>query len=131
MLKELLELSFGKELIPGYFDLPAEEVILGKGGLGVAIVKSAFGEHYLDKFAVHPDHRGNGIAGGLWKELRDRYDSLIWRSRLDNPVNCWYMKNSDFRAEAGKWSVFAYGLSQERALELVPQVAAIPETFLK
>lgn len=129
-VRKLLELSFGKSLVPGYFELPAETVIQ-KGSLGLAIVKSAFGENYLDKFAVHPDHRGNGIARELWKALGERYDSLIWRSRTDNPINCWYKKNSNIEEPSGKWIIFAYGLSSERFRELVPLVSALPETFIK
>ncbi|MEW6722164.1 MAG: hypothetical protein AB1324_02800 [Candidatus Micrarchaeota archaeon] len=128
-LASLLESGFGRKLVPGYFELPASLIVLDAEYRGVGIVKEMFGESYLDKFTVHPDARGFGIARDIWAVLKEQHGSLIWRSRKDNPINCWYRKNSDASVDTGKWTVFWYGIDAERASALVPQVAALPETL--
>jgi acetylglutamate synthase len=130
-IRDLLEASFCKKLDPDYFGTPVERVIVGKDYQGIAIVRRVLGENYLDKFAVHPESMGSGIAKGIWQVLRQRYDSLIWRSRTDNPLNCWYARNSDSEVHEGKWAVFWYGMEAARGRELAPLVAAIPETFTR
>ncbi|KAI8447328.1 amino-acid N-acetyltransferase [Phakopsora pachyrhizi] len=71
---------------------------------------------YLDKFAVLPSLQGEGIVDFLWGALRDEtfglgsLDALndngglggigepvdlVWRSRVDNPVNKWYWERSN------------------------------------
>ncbi|WVQ85436.1 amino-acid acetyltransferase, mitochondrial [Cryptococcus sp. DSM 104549] len=85
---------------------------------------------YLDKFAVHPRHQGDGTVDFLWVALRDetyglgladasnpsigslrgvgRGRDLVWRSRADNPVNKWYFERSSgfVRTTDEKWKVF-------------------------
>ncbi|ODN84347.1 amino-acid acetyltransferase, mitochondrial [Cryptococcus amylolentus CBS 6039] len=85
---------------------------------------------YLDKFAVHPSHQGDGTVDFLWVALRDetyglgqldasnpsigslrgvgRGRDLVWRSRGDNPVNKWYYERSSgfVRTQDQKWKVF-------------------------
>ncbi|WVN90268.1 amino-acid acetyltransferase, mitochondrial [Cryptococcus depauperatus CBS 7841] len=85
---------------------------------------------YLDKFAVHPSHQGDGTVDFLWVALRDetyglgqldasnpstgslrgvgRGRDLVWRSRSDNSVNKWYHERSSgfVKTADGKWKVF-------------------------
>lgn len=85
---------------------------------------------YLDKFAVHPSHQGDGTVDFLWVALRDetyglgqldasnpsigslrgvgRGRDLVWRSRSDNPVNKWYYERSSgfLKTRDEKWKVF-------------------------
>ncbi|WRT64025.1 amino-acid acetyltransferase, mitochondrial [Kwoniella shivajii] len=85
---------------------------------------------YLDKFAVHPSHQGDGTVDFLWVALRDetyglglldasnpsigslrgvgKGRDLVWRSRSDNPVNKWYFERSSgfVKTKDGKWKVF-------------------------
>ncbi|WVR05776.1 amino-acid acetyltransferase, mitochondrial [Kwoniella sp. DSM 27419] len=85
---------------------------------------------YLDKFAVHPSHQGDGTVDFLWVALRDETyglglldasnpsigslrgvgvgRDLVWRSRADNPVNKWYFERSSgfVRTQDGRWKVF-------------------------
>ncbi|OCF33293.1 amino-acid acetyltransferase, mitochondrial [Kwoniella heveanensis BCC8398] len=85
---------------------------------------------YLDKFAVHPSHQGDGTVDFLWVALRDETyglglldasnpsigslrgvgvgRDLVWRSRADNPVNKWYFERSSgfVRTPDGRWKVF-------------------------
>ena len=71
---------------------------------------------YLDKFAVLPSLQGDGTVDFLWQALRDETfglglldalnpnggkegyglgTDLVWRSRVDNPVNKWYFERSN------------------------------------
>lgn len=83
---------------------------------------------YLDKFAVHPRHQGDGTVDFLWVSLRDETyglglpDSsnpsigslrgigkgrdLVWRSRADNPVNKWYFERSNGFVRSEGWKMF-------------------------
>lgn len=128
-LSSLIERSFGKKLVPGYFDMPIEGVLIEADFLGAAIIKSLNGIPYLDKFAVDPEWQKMGIGRGLWNHIKNEHDSLIWRSRNGNPVNPWYNRNSDQCSAIGKWIVFSYNLG-EKHQDLVPVAASLPETLM-
>ena len=132
-LTELLERSFGRKLNKeAYFarlerDLDFVIVIGDYAGAALCTLEgrsesreSAMGAEeaicYLDKFAVLPQHQGDGTVDFLWVALRDetyglglldaanpsegslsgkgRGRDLVWRSRCDNPVNKWYHERS-------------------------------------
>lgn len=83
---------------------------------------------YLDKFAVLPEHQGDGTVDFLWVGLHDEsyglglpYSAnpnggaggqgegrdLVWRSRADNPINRWYFERSTGHLRMGdKWVLF-------------------------
>ncbi|KAG0142663.1 hypothetical protein CROQUDRAFT_135425 [Cronartium quercuum f. sp. fusiforme G11] len=77
---------------------------------------------YLDKFAVLPSLQGEGIVDFLWGALRDesfglgcpdalnnngglggqgKAMDLVWRSRMENPVNKWYWERSSGHHKLG------------------------------
>ncbi len=130
-LKMLLEASFGKRLVMGYFGSPAEKVILEEGYLGAAVMKDLLGVPYLDKFAVVPEARGMGLGRAIWDEIKNHYGSMIWRSLATNPVNGFYGANCDGFAASGKWMVFWQNLDPDVAASLVQPVSEIPETFIR
>lgn len=82
---------------------------------------------YLDKFAVRPEHQGDGTVDFLWVALHDESyglglsyaanpnggkegqgegRDLVWRSRSDNPVNKWYFERATGHLRIGKWVMF-------------------------
>ena len=82
---------------------------------------------YLDKFAVRPEHQGDGTVDFLWVALHDESyglglsyaanpnggkegqgegRDLVWRSRADNPVNKWYFERATGHLRLGKWVMF-------------------------
>ncbi|TDL28117.1 mitochondrial amino-acid acetyltransferase [Rickenella mellea] len=82
---------------------------------------------YLDKFAVLPKHQGDGTVDFLWVALHDESyglglsfsvnpnggkqgkgegRDLVWRSRVDNPVNKWYFERSTGHMRMGDWVMF-------------------------
>ncbi|KAJ3803413.1 mitochondrial amino-acid acetyltransferase [Lentinula aff. detonsa] len=82
---------------------------------------------YLDKFAVLPNHQGDGTVDFLWVALHDESyglghpfsanpnggkegqgegRDLVWRSRANNPVNKWYFERSSGHVRMGDWVLF-------------------------
>lgn len=123
-IRRILEESFGKALVQSYFDEHPQLVLMK--GQGIAIVKSIEDTPYLDKFSVSPQSQGNGIGREIWKHLRSLFSQLIWRASVENPLNPWYVAQSDGFQGQGKWIVFWYGADFSH---LVDKVANKPETL--
>lgn len=143
----LLEKSFGRQLDQDAFYKRLEShldfVIIAGDYAGAAIVtaeppsKPDSAENlspdshlpitYLDKFAVLPNHQGDGTVDFLWvalhdesyglghpfsvnpnggKEGRGEGRDLVWRSRANNPVNKWYFERSTGYLRVGEWVLF-------------------------
>ncbi|KAJ3136162.1 Amino-acid acetyltransferase, mitochondrial [Irineochytrium annulatum] len=148
-LEALMDASFGKKLqAKAYWDRIRDrvgEIIIAGDYDGAAIVTreplqtDAAGEaetaSYLDKFAVAPSSQGIGVADILWKRLRCEFPDLVWRSRVDNPVNRWYFDrsvgNCRVAGEGGfGWMVFWYGTKGISRLNAYCAMAAgIPASF--
>ncbi|KAL1738861.1 hypothetical protein HDZ31DRAFT_50348, partial [Schizophyllum fasciatum] len=131
-LTALLQASFGRALDADAFYArlarALDFVIVAGDYAGAAVVtREPGGVTYLDKFAVHPRHQGDGTVDFLWVALHDetcglglpfsanpnggrggRGDAcdLVWRSRADNPVNGWYFERSSGHVRAGGWVLF-------------------------
>ena len=136
-LTALLEQSFGKTLDDASFYQRLEKtldfVIIAGDYAGAAIVtkESVPGSNmpiaYLDKFAVLPNHQGDGTVDFLWVALHDETyglghpfaanpnggkegkgeaQDLVWRSRSNNPVNKWYFERSSGHIRLGSWVLF-------------------------
>lgn len=131
-LRGLLESSFGRTLRDDYFPsaMHAEAIIAPY--TAVAIVFDEQPASYLDKFAVTAEAQGAGIGASLWNRLVDRHPRLFWRSRIDNPINAWYMQRADGMERTEKWLIFWRGLETsaeieqaiERALSYEPSFGA-------
>ena len=109
---ELLQLSFGRQLKPGYFDhLPVECVLASESYGAMAIVlKGVDGVPYLDKFAVTPEAQGAGLGAAVWQALVQRCPRFYWRSRVDNPVTQWYYEQADASYTQDNWVAFSKGI---------------------
>ncbi|EKM61137.1 uncharacterized protein PHACADRAFT_247530 [Phanerochaete carnosa HHB-10118-sp] len=140
-LKVLLEQSFKRELDEHAFwdrlDKCLDFVIVAGDYAGAAVVTTEqcpLGSSgawapitYLDKFAVLPNHQGDGTVDFLWVALHDESyglglpfsanpnggkegkgegRDLVWRSRADNPVNKWYFERSTGHLRMGDWVLF-------------------------
>jgi len=127
-LTRLLEASF-RRILNGkaFYDRLAKDldfiIVIGDYvGAAVCTLEGPSSSHrsekicYLDKFAVLPNHQGDGTVDFLWVALRDetyglglldaanssigslsgrgRGRDLVWRSRADNGVNKWYHERS-------------------------------------
>lgn len=129
-LRRLVESSFGRRLARDYFRLPVRAIFLERAYRGVAVVRTLGRFAYLDKFAVRPEARGEGIGNDLWTLVRRRHPRLVWRSRAGNPLNAWYAARADGMARAGRWVVFWTGLATDEIPRAVRAAAAVPPTIL-
>ncbi len=122
-LRQLLETSFGKELSPGFFDLPPLAVYVDASYRGAAIVHDAYPAPYLSKFAVQPEAQGEGIGRDIWEVLVRHHAELFWRSRADNPIASWYLSVCDGMVRRASWQVYFRGIP----VELIPEAVAQAE----
>lgn len=110
-LKSLIESSFGRELVPGYFENTRllRAYVSENYRAAVILVDTPEGV-YLDKFAVLDDAQGEGLGRAVWNVMREETPELYWRSRHNNQVNIFYYAESDGCIKQEKWKVFWYGI---------------------
>jgi len=130
-LGELLESSFGRLLLLGYFDrTDVVKVYAAEDYSAAAVVTTGACAPYLDKFAVTPQAQGAGVGSSLWSRLVSDHPSLIWRSRAENPINPWYFERATGTMRTGKWVVFWRGVHDARMIEIgVKETLARTESF--
>ncbi len=111
-LKNLIEVCFERSITNDYFEsLKLQTLIWARSGRAASVIVD--GVHdvaYMDKFVVTPTAQGEGLGAATWKQIRDRFPKLYWRSRAENSVNSWYNRHADFCIRRGKWQVFGYGI---------------------
>ncbi|HWG10575.1 MAG TPA: acetylglutamate kinase [Rhodanobacteraceae bacterium] len=115
-LRELIEASFGRRLVPDYFGrTPLYRAYVSENYRAALILSRATladgsGAAYLDKFAVAEDAQGEGLGRAAWQVMRAENPSLFWRSRIDNGVNEFYAGEADGCVKGAHWTTFWYGL---------------------
>jgi acetylglutamate kinase len=131
-LHRLIEVCFGRELDDAYFDqLQLERVIWSETRRAAAVISHGIdGVPYLDKFVVTPEAQGEGLGAALWNVIRSHYPKLYWRSRESNPINSWYLQQSEGVARRHPWLVFHYGLTDFAAFDRCTQDALARRQFL-
>ncbi len=129
-IEELLEESFGKTLVDDYFDDEPDGVIVDNDYSCIAIIKKVDGVPYLDKFAIAPTARGNGLANLLWHSIKKHYSSLIWRASINNSINSWYFRNCDGVQKHEEWIVFWYNINHMKAAAMAKGIAKMPKSMV-
>lgn len=119
----LLERSFGNSLNRGEYvsrfsdpfsTSSISKIFIAGKYEGVSIMTREFGQaYYLDKFAVLPESRGNGMVEILWQEMTANYPMFYWRSRRNNPVNSWYLERCTGFKPSSEWIVFWFSASKQ------------------
>jgi len=110
-LKALIESSFGRRLVPDYFQHTTLLRAYVSENYRAAVILTGEAEGvYLDKFAVLDEAQGEGLGRAVWQGMREETPQLFWRSRHGNPVNPFYYAESDGCYKQEKWKVFWYGL---------------------
>lgn len=115
-MRELIESSFGRTLVPDYFERTrAFRIYVSENYRAAMIltmehVDNEQGLPYLDKFAVLDDAQGEGLGRAVWQVMREENPQLFWRSRHNNQVNIFYYAESDGCLKQPRWKVFWYGL---------------------
>jgi acetylglutamate kinase len=110
-LKYLLESTFNQRLKDDYFAEPFQLLYAESWHAAAVIKRGVQGVPYMDKFVVTPEAQGEGVGAALWHEIRRRFPSLYWRSRNNNPINAWYLQQSDRMLRQHDWLAFSYGIS--------------------
>ena len=110
-LRELIESSFGRRLVPDYFErTPLLRAYVSENYRAAVVLTDGGDATYLDKFAVLDDAQGEGLGRAVWNVMRDETPRLFWRSRHNNQINIFYYAESDGCLKQEKWKVFWYGL---------------------
>ncbi len=110
-LRTLIESSFGRTLVPGYFErTPLHRAYVSQNYRAAVILVEADGDIYLDKFAVLDDAQGEGLGRAVWQVMREENPRVFWRSRHANLVNDFYFSECDGSYRLNGWKVFWYGM---------------------
>jgi acetylglutamate kinase len=125
-LTALLRSSFGRDLLPGFFDRGIARVYLEENYRGAALVRTTPLGAYLCKLAVEREAQGEGLGRDLWRLVVSDYKSLFWRARPDNPILPFYLQECDGMTRAAEWHVFWKGLEPAHIPEAIATALAQP-----
>ena len=130
-LRTLIESSFGRALVPDYFERVQPVCVYVSENYRAAMILTREGEMtYLDKFAVLDAAQGEGLGRAIWQVMRAGHPRLFWRSRHGNPVNPFYYAESDGSYKQPRWKVFWYGIHDFATIErCVAHCAQRPATL--
>ncbi len=128
-LHTLLETSFGRALRAEFWQRKPLTVYFEKSYRGVAILEPASVAPYLTKFAVEPLARGEGLGQDIWQALTREQCSLVWRSRISNPIARWYAGVCDGMMRVDGWQVFWRGIPPTDVPRAVHEAVAMPHDF--
>lgn len=112
-LRALFESAFGRTIRDDFFTRPITRTFVEESYRGAAIVAETAVAPYLTKFAVDRQAQGEGLGGEIWSLVTRDYPSFFWRSRPDNPITAWYVKQCDGLVRFPEWHVFWRGLPVE------------------
>lgn len=127
----LLESSFKRPLVPGFFDTEPTAIYLEEGYRGAAILQPGHQGAFLTKFAVDPLAQGEGIGQDLWRAMQREEPRLYWRSRSANPILSWYQTVCDGFHRDGEWSIFWRGYPPGLVPDLVKDALGRSIDFLR
>ena len=117
-LRALIESSFGRKLVPDYFDRTRLHRAYVSENYRAALILTREGDcAYLDKFAVAEDAQGEGLGRAAWQVMRAENPALFWRSRHGNGINEFYAAEADGCIKQPRWNVFWYGLESFATIE--------------
>jgi hypothetical protein len=128
-----LERAFEKHLKPDFFERRLYRGIVESDYRGGALFIEQAGIPYLSKFFVTREARGDGIARDIWAAACAEVPSFIWRSRIGNPFNSWYMRQCDgmqrMESASGDWRIFWKGLGAADIGDAIVAAATAPDDF--
>jgi acetylglutamate kinase len=110
-MRGLIESSFGRRLVPDYFERTRpHRIYVSENYRAAMILTEENGLAYLDKFAVLDDAQGEGLGRAVWLVMREENPRLFWRSRHGNNVNPFYDAECDGCIKQPRWKVYWYGI---------------------
>jgi hypothetical protein len=128
-LRALVEASFGRTLVPDFFERQPLAVYLDEQYRGAAIFLPGESVPYLSKFSVEPQAQGEGMGNDLWQAFCRDFPSFVWRTRRDNSIAPWYMSVADGMARRPTWYVFWRGIEPEHIVPALAEVEARASDF--
>ena len=128
-LTRALETAFDKRLKSSFYDTPLYAGFVENEYNGGALFKEQAGLPYLSKFFVTREARGDGIARDIWNVACEDVPSFLWRSRMGNPFNSWYMRKCDGMQRSGDWRIFWKGLEAAEIGGAIAAAASAPDDF--
>lgn len=128
-LSRALELAFERRVKPRFFDKPLHQAFIEADYRAGALFTDQAGLPYLSKFFVLREARGEGIARDVWDAACEAVPSFVWRSRMENPFNNWYMQQCDGMQRSGKWRIFWKGLDASNIGPAIEAAANAPDDF--
>jgi len=128
-LLQLLETAFQKKVKTEFFDSKIDFIILEINYRGAAILKRHELGYILSKSAVDEISRGEGIGREIWDKMRANFSKIFWRANPRNPINKWYIKESDGFFKFTNWYVYWIGLSPKEIPEICKFIIEMPVDF--
>jgi GNAT superfamily N-acetyltransferase len=128
-LTALFASAFGRAIRPDFFAQPVARTFVEEAYRGAAIVQETAVVPYLTKFAVERAAQGEGLGGELWSLVTRDFPRFFWRSRPDNAITAWYVKQCDGLVRLPEWHVFWRGLPVETIDSAVRFALAAPNDF--
>jgi hypothetical protein len=128
-LRALFESAFGRTIRDDFFTSPITRTFVEENYRGAAIVSDTPVAPYLTKFAVERQAQGEGLGSEIWSLVTRDYPAFFWRSRPDNAITAWYVKQCDGLARFPQWHVFWRGLPIETIDPAVRYALACPSDF--
>ena len=127
----LIEHAFGQKVRDNWWpELDLLAAYMSDTYRAAALLTEIDGFVYLDKFAIHESARGEGLARTVWSHLENDFPSFYWRSRSDNTVNAFYLKEADGFANHGPWKVFWKGKDDfDDIARAVKRLSDMPSSF--
>jgi acetylglutamate kinase len=112
-MRALFESAFGRTIREDFFARPVARTFVEESYRGAAVVTETAVAPYLTKFAVERQAQGEGLGGEIWSLVTRDYPGFFWRSRSDNQITSWYVKQCDGLVRLPNWHVFWRGLPVE------------------
>lgn len=124
-LTTVIEHCFGRSLLAGYYEqLSLQHLLHAESWSAAAVIVHGVDRvSYMDKFVVTPEAQGEGVGAALWQEINNTCPAMYWRSRVDNPVNSWYLQQADRVVRGERWLAFCYGIDDQVQAEACLQDA--------
>jgi acetylglutamate kinase len=116
--KNIIEASFRGTLESNFFKTQDNlNIFMTSCKRATIAISNDFKIPYMDKFAVLPEAKGEGLGAGIWYEMRKVYPQVFWRSRPNNPVNSFYTSICEGCQKQEEWHIFWIGIEDFSSLK--------------
>ena len=129
-MRALFASAFGRTIGDGFFARQVSRTFIEESYRGAAVIEETPVPPYLTKFAVERQAQGEGLGGEIWSLVTRDYPAFFWRSRPENAITAWYVKQCDGLARFADWHVFWRGLPIETIDPAIRHALAVAGDFV-